>query len=501
MFSLVLAFACTPAELEPADPDAAPPARDTGTENTAPDASPELNAARPGIRPAAPPFVPQRTVVVGGGPAGLAVAMDLAGPVVLLEATDALGGRGRLSGGLSLFPASADLTAFGVTLTPDDLLADWERLTGAPPTAATAAWLGDGEAVHDRLQTMGVVWSIGQPDPILHRWWLHQPERGGEGLTDALIAALPDSVEVRLAARVTGLRFADGRVTGVDTDAGPVLADTVVLATGGFVNRLDLLHLAVADAVGTIEAGTDPFAQGDALDWATRFGLGTANLDAIGWSAGLVATPGADGGPIRIASGSVTPWFWVDETGERFVDESQGWSVLPPGAERRHTNVWAIGNYERWVGSLEDPLDFPGLDAAKLAGDVIRCDPDPAALAGLIGADPDGLVATFAAVAQINAGTLVDPYFRRPGSFGLEPGTTCAFRVGHQAMKGFGGVAVTGDGEVMDTTGAVVPGLWSVGEAAGMAVPGMGGGSGWDGSLSAVIWSGWRAAAAINTTR
>ena len=48
-----------------------------------------------------------------------------------------------------------------------------------------------------------------------------------------------------------------------------------------------------------------------------------------------------------------------------------------------------------------------------------------------------------------------------------------------------------------DLSGAVVPGLWAVGEAAGMGVPGMGGPWGFDGSLSAVVWSGWRTAAAI----
>ena len=65
------------------------------------------------------------------------------------------------------------------------------------------------------------------------------------------------------------------------------------------------------------------------------------------------------------------------------------------------------------------------------------------------------------------------------------------------ASKNFGGLAVDADGRVLDAGGAVVPGLWAVGEAAGMAVPGMGGEWGFDGSLSAVIWSGWRTAAAI----
>jgi len=56
---------------------------------------------------------------------------------------------------------------------------------------------------------------------------------------------------------------------------------------------------------------------------------------------------------------------------------------------------------------------------------------------------------------------------------------------------------VDDQGRVLDAGGEPVRGLWAVGEAAGMGVPGMGGAWGFDGALSAVVWSGWRAAAAI----
>ncbi len=446
-------------------------------------------------------LVPQRTLVVGGGPAGLAAAIDLEGPVVLLEATDHLGGRGALSGGLSLYLGTEELAALGLTGTASELAADWEQLTGAPATAATVAWLEQGTAVHDRLVGLGVDWTIGRADPILGRWWLHQPEGSGVAITNALAAALPAEVDVRLDTVVTGLRFVDGKVAGVDTEAGPILADTVVIATGGFVNRIDLLDYAIDDASGTFEVSTDEFAMGDALDWAARFGLGTANLDAIGWSAGLVGAPGADGTPIRIETGSVTPWIWIDESGSRFVDESQGWSVLLAGSERRRTNVWAVGSYEHWVAGLEEPDDGPAMDLLRSAGDVIRCDNDPGVLAGLLGVEEAGLRATLVDVGEIVAGTRTDVWLRRGSTFPTTPGTLCAYRIGHQSMKGYGGLAVTGDGRVMDVEGQVIPGLWSVGEAAGMAVPGMGGTAGWDGSMSAVVWGGFRAAAAINAGR
>ena len=80
-------------------------------------------------------------------------------------------------------------------------------------------------------------------------------------------------------------------------------------------------------------------------------------------------------------------------------------------------------------------------------------------------------------------------------------GELCAFQPGQTAGKTFGGIAVDEDGRALDAAGAVVDGLWVVGEAAGMAAPGLGGSSGFDGSLTAVVWSGWRAGAAIRAER
>jgi len=76
-------------------------------------------------------------------------------------------------------------------------------------------------------------------------------------------------------------------------------------------------------------------------------------------------------------------------------------------------------------------------------------------------------------------------------------GVPCAFMSGQRAEKSFGGLAVDDEGGVLDADGERVEGLWAVGEAAGMLAPGVGGTSGWDGSLTAVVWSGWRVGASI----
>ena len=79
----------------------------------------------------------------------------------------------------------------------------------------------------------------------------------------------------------------------------------------------------------------------------------------------------------------------------------------------------------------------------------------------------------------------------------LEDGGVCAIQPGRVAAKTFGGLAVDDGGRVLDAKGAVVPGLYAVGEAAGMLAPGWAGPHGVDGSLSAVVWSGWRLGEAL----
>src|SRR5205814_2423228 len=70
----------------------------------------------------------------------------------------------------------------------------------------------------------------------------HEP---GGGVADphAMIlswfaAAVADGLEPRLGVRARALRTDGERVVGVDTDAGPVEADAVVVATGGWSRPL-----------------------------------------------------------------------------------------------------------------------------------------------------------------------------------------------------------------------------------------------------------------------
>jgi len=435
------------------------------------------------------------TVVIGGGVSGLATAMDLDGPVLLLEASEQLGGRALWAAARMLFVGNDEQIAAGAASDPTELIADWESLTGAPPDSVATRFLLESDGVRDRLHGLGVRFELTEADPVHARWRGVGVVGGGPFLVSVLAANLPGTVDVRLGVPATALVLDGGRVIGVDTEAGPVAADRVVIASGGFVNRADLVERVMEPLPGAWTIGEDDGAQGWAYEQAEALGLGIALPEAIGFNAHTLGLAGASGAPIDLDGMDA---FWVDSAGERFVDETAWWSLLPWGAARARGGAWAISSLERLRDTVSSD-DLPYLEAGLAAGVDARCADDDPALAGRLGVDPAGLGATREAIEELSASAEADEHGRP--TFPSAEGTPCGYRVGRSASKNFGGLAVDRDGRVLAEDGAVVGGLWAVGEAAGMASPGLGGMSGFDGSLSAVVWSGWRAAAAMNAER
>lgn len=222
-----------------------------------------------------------RVAIVGGGITGLASAAALAPDhdVTLLE-RDAIAGdtTSRASGVISLPLEPIDdavrthvsdalhgLDAAG-QLTYEPIPA--VRLLEDDATATLGGDHHDIEALRDRFPTV-----FGRLDGYTGGAVLH-----GAGVLDPLELAMAYKREAEAHGatilrdrHVTGLRTADTEATGVDTDLGPVDADTVVWATGWRTTHHLDEHLAIPtrplrwnalvlthDIDATIPIGSDP---------------------------------------------------------------------------------------------------------------------------------------------------------------------------------------------------------------------------------------------------
>lgn len=432
---------------------------------------------------------PGGTVIVGAGASGLAAAMELPGSIVL-EAASTWGGRSALGGHHVCLVGTEEQAEMGIDDSVALALDDWPWWTGEAATEATVAFLEASDGVRDRLEELGMDLYLEDPDPMLGRHRLHAPLPEAKGFAQALYDAAIDGIDLRLGTPATGLVLDERGVVGVETADGVLEAGTVVIAVGGFTNRVDLVRDGTAWPAGTWGVGTDAFATGQALDWAVQHGLGTARLDAVGSNADVVGIAGPDGLAIRPANNSV--WIWVDGTGRRFTNEQQGWSLTLAAAAEEHGRVWAVTTHDAFLGAI-NPEDRDYAEAG------LSCRDTWPELAAVLGVNARALVAT--------VNDVVDHFSEfTPDAFGRTQlpnlvGTPCAFPWGRLASKSFGGLAVNDHGAVLDGDGRPIPGLYAVGEAAGMGQPGLGGAFGFDGSLSAVIWSGWRTGAAIHAAQ
>jgi glycine/D-amino acid oxidase-like deaminating enzyme len=247
--------------------------------------------------------------VIGGGLCGVSVAHALAttrqASVLLLEQGDQLGSEASAQNAgmvrrLALDPVERDLACLSARAMSRPAFQGTHRQTGAVLAAGHDP--GPLAAAVDDLVARGIpVESLAHGDlppalvgsPIQKAWFLPQ-ERVADawGLISVLSAeARASSARFGLGCRVHNIVVHKGRVVGVQTDAGPVRADVVVVATAAWAHNQ-------AKELG-LERPLVPLAR---------------HL--------LLTTP-------HILSDPRHPWCWVDDEGVYARPESGGWLCSP----------------------------------------------------------------------------------------------------------------------------------------------------------------------------
>ena len=431
-------------------------------------------------------------VIVGAGAAGLTAALaahEEGAEALVLEADAVPSGSTALSAGL--IPAAgtrwqreagiaddaerfaADIMAKAHHEPDPDLVVSLAR--GAAPTLE---WLADAHGLSFR-----VVDDFDYPGHARRR--MHGlPKRAGSELIDALRAAVEEaSIPIVTDRRVTRLHADDDVVRGVgaclpDGRWETVGCDRLVLACNGFGGSRDLVATYMPDIRGAVWFGHDGN-RGEAILWADALGAATRHLGAY-QGHGNVAHPHG----ILITWATITAGgFQVNANGERFHDESRGYSeaaravLAQPGGTAVTVHDARIAAIAR---QFEDYRRAEGTGAVREFATFEE-------LANAFDLPLDALHATLQALDGARSGA-PDPHGRDLA--GMEPLAPPyrAVRVTGALFHTQGGLDVTPTGRVKGTSGGTLPNLWAVGGAAcGVSGAGDAGYLSGNGLLSAVV--------------
>ena len=306
-------------------------------------------------------------------------------------------------------------------------------------------------------------------------------------------------------ARARALNIANPPGIEVEVDQGrskaTFRATSVVIADGGFQANLDMVRTHLAPAAEKLLQRHGGTAIGDGLRMAEAVGTAIVGLNNFyGHLHSRDAMTGTQLWPRPQADDLAAAGIVIDANGRRFADEGLGGIYLANAIARLPDPLGTTVIFDQpiWDGPGRDHVQPPNPLLPEAGGTLHQAD-TLAALAVLIGVAADRLQDVVGQYnAALDAGTLqqlspprrgdrTKPWpIRTPPFYGMP---ICA-----AITNTMGGIAVDGDGRVLDLSDKPIPGLY----AAGSTVGGLDGGphAGYVGGLiKAVI--GLRAAEAI----
>ncbi len=431
-------------------------------------------------------------LVIGAGSCGLAAAIaahDAGASVAIIEKRPRPGGNSSLSTGSLPGAGSRFQRAAGIEDSPATLLADLMRIAGetdcpdlmrrlAEQSAPTVEWLVD--AVGARLSLVTAYKHVGHSVARLHA----PVSRRGQDLVDDLLAAveargIPLAVGQGAQRLIVENSVVVGALVGASAAvAEPQRARKTILAVNGFAGHPDLVKRFCPEIAGAQYFGALG-STGEAVLWGEPLGAALSNIGAYqGYAA--VADP----------HGSLLSWTTIEKGGlivnakaERFGDESAGYSGFTRNVMAEAAPRFAVFDQKIFdvAAGEEEFLELANYGGLKSAADA-------SALAREIGIDGVALAATIATASRAASGAIADPFVRRDFGLGALSGKLYACRIVPGLFHTQGGLAVDGDGRVLDQQGRPIKNLFAGGGATG-GLSGRTGGAGYasgNGLLSAI---------------
>lgn len=414
-------------------------------------------------------------LVLGSGLAGCAAllaAAEAGQHALLLEKTGEIGGSTVRSAGLSAYAGTDEQAEQGIAdsveLLRKDLLETGKHRSDealvdlyCEQQLDTYRWLRGHGVRYGEVHA-----ASGQSAPRSH------PTDTTAMLVRLLKAAGLLGARIALGTTARRLVREGGRIVGVDVDtaSGPrrVLADAVVVATGGFSQNPELLTRFAPQMEHALRAG-GPGCTGDGLLMAWQLGAGVVDTPYVKGTYGIYPQPHPDEdgtGVLAVYKGAIA----VNREGRRFVDESLPYKEIGDAAlAQPGVTTWQVFDSRVLAASNDEvPIyDFAGRDRA---GMLLQAD-TVVELEARIGLPEGSLVAT---IADYNLRIGTDDALGRTHlsggvgtPFPLEQPPFYAHPTGTVVLATYCGLTVDTRLRVLDVFGEPIERLYAAGEVVG----------------------------------
>lgn len=411
-------------------------------------------------------------VVIGAGGCGLTAALavrDAGLDVLVIERDGKPHGTTSMSTGLIPAAGTPEQKAAGIEDSPELLASDIIAKTGnrtdpvvvgelARQSAETISWLRDKHNV-----PLELVDGFLYPGHSVRRMY-GTPKRHGAELMTALEAAATEcGVDVLTDALARDLFVdANDRVVGIaierpDGSIEEIGCQALILACCGFAGSPEMVQKYIPELTHATFHG-HPGNKGDAILWGEELGASLVDMSAYQGHGGL-------------AVGHAIPILWpfiveggfqVNKLGQRFSDESKGYSeqAMKIVAQPEHV---AYSILDQRLYDLM--MQFEDFQQAVDAGAVMKAD-TVEDLAEKCKVPEDALKATFKDVDLVKTGAKTDDFGR---DFKQKPVLTAPFygvRVTWALFHTQGGLAIDTEARVLRANGQAFPNLFAGGGAA-----------------------------------
>ncbi len=439
----------------------------------------------------------RHVIVVGAGISGLTTALELGrggAEVTVVDMSSVVGGHAVMSqGGVSVIDTplqresgiedNADMAYSDFLDWGEDADADWVRYYVDHSRAEIYDWLLD---LGVRFESV-----LAAPGNSVDRF--HQPAGRGIGLVTPIYDACLEHESIRFVwnAQATKLLEKNGRVAGIevrhlrDGSEELLMADAVVLATGGFQSNLDMVREFWPQDITFPErilAGSGRNSIGLGHRLAQSVGGDLVMMDHQWNYFTGIPDPRKPGSKWGLSAANMYG-ILVNPDGKRFAS-LHNWAkeVMPPMLRQKRVTVWFIfdaATREKFVVSGTEWADFKKVERLILENpDLVKKADTIEELAIKSGLPPENLKATLTRYNElVDAGRDLD--FSRFGPDRTEYNNTASPKLNsppYYAMqawpltrKSMGGVAIDLSCRVLDKQKQPIAGLFAVGELTGLA--------------------------------